>query len=371
MCSRNFIQFHPLNRLNRGLIQLDIFNRENSKPFQRSVREQRFAACMESFYRNVIRLHRLLDSIAGHLNVSYDSKDRKQPYQYHIVKNSITLGNDLFLFFVVMKVLLDDMAFFVPFYFPEPIKYGKKVQDLRDEESSLSFSQFEYFFFQNEDLDKDFANILKANDEWTKEICNTRNFLVHQFHDISLYDDYWTHSCCALLYEFYKLKTFIPNMLTYVAKTYFCFVRFTHQYEEHFKKMCEIRFPKFEYFSSGHAYSSGLGKTHLFFSGLGRLLQNGILIRIHPAQRMRIPKILEYFMREERIVCGICSRYEIKIKPFIENYVIIFSYCGCGNPLSIPLRVERNFYPHFMDQNQKHIIDSLIPYELKMKILAL
>jgi hypothetical protein len=367
---KSFRQFYPLNRLNSGVSKLDIFNRDYSKPLQFSSRQRRFYSCKSSFDRNFIRLHRLLDSIANHLDISYNSKDRKQPYQYRLAKKRIELCSDLFLFFVVMKVLLDDMAFFVPFYFSEPIK-TRSCPDLRDNIRPLSFGPLKEFFLKNEDLDKGFVNILRANNEWTKEISETRNFLVHGFHELSLHNDFWTHSHCALFYEFNTLKNYIPNILTYVAKTYFNFVRFTQECEEHFKKMCEIRFSNFEYFDQGYAYSGGLGKTHLYFAGLGRLLHNRILIRIHPRVRPSIPKILEYFMREENIVCSICTRFEIKIKPSIENHVIISSNCGCGNPLPIPLKVERKFFPHFMDQNQKHIIDSLVPYEFKIKILTL
>lgn len=367
---KTFRQFYPLNRLNSGVSKLSIFNRNSSNPLQMSSREKRFLSCKSSFDRNFIRLHRLLDSIANHINLSYNSKIRKQPYQYYLAKKRIELSNDLFLFFIVMKVLLDDIAFFIPFYFSEPIK-TKSCPDLRDNARPLSFISLKEFLLKNEDLDKDFVDILRINNEWTKEICETRNFLVHGFHELSLHNDFWTHSHCALFYEFNTIKNYIPNVLIYVAKMYFNFVRFTQECEEHFKKMCEMRFYDFKYFEQGFAFASGLGKTHLYFAGLGRLLHKSILIRIHPNRRRHISKILEYFMREENIICSKCSRFEIKIKSSIEDYVIISSNCGCGNPLPIPLIVEKKFYPHFMDQNQQHIINSLIPYELKIKMLTL
>ena len=175
----------------------------------------------------------------------------------------------------------------------------------------------------------------------------------------------------CLFYEFNDLKIFIPNVLTYVAKIYYEFVRFTNNFEEHFKKICYEQFPKYEYFESLRASSSGLDITHLFWAGLGRLLKNKILIRIHQAQRSKIPKILSYFMSEENVVCNTCRTCKLRIHPTVEHFVIISSYCNCGKFLRIPLRVEKKLYPHFMDQNQKHIIDQLIPYELKIKILHL
>lgn len=368
---RNFRQFYPLARLNGGVSKLDIFSNNPDIPLRLSKRRKRFEACMGSFNRNTIRLHRLLDSIAKHFNISYQSKDRKKPYEHQIIKKHIHLENDLLLFFTILKILLDDMAFFVPFYFRQPLTYSKNISDLRDAEYPPSFNGLKRFLFQNEDIDKEFIVILKTNEEWTNEICNIRNFLIHRFHDLSLHNDWWTNAYFAFFNEFNDLKIFIPNVLTYVAKIYYKFVRFTKDFEEHFKKICQEQFPEYEYFESGYSYSSGLGKTHLFWAGLGRLLKNKILIRTHQARRSKIPKILDYFMSEENVVCNTCKTCKVQIKPTIEHYVIISSFCDCGKCLPIPLRVEKQLYPHFMDQNQKHIIDRLIPYELKIKMLHL
>lgn len=368
---RNFRQFFPLHRLNSGVSKLDIFNRDKSKPLELGFRLKRFAACMESFHRNTIRLHRLLDSIAKRFNIPYNSKDRKSPYQFQLVLNDFGLGNDLLLFFTIIKILLDDIAFFVPFYFKESLKYGRKNKDLRDIDRVLDFQTLKHYLYDHKNIDNGFVEILKANEEWINDICDKRKFLIHGFHDLSVHNDWWTHAYFAFFYEFNDAKVFIPNVLTYVSKMYYHFVKFTTDFEEHFKNMCQEQFSEFEYFEAGHAYSSGLGKTHLFFAGLGRLLENKILIRIHQARRNQIPKILEYFMREENVVCNTCNMFKTQIQPTIEHYVIISSYCECGKSLQIPLKVEKKFYPHFMDQNQKHIIDQLISYELKIRILSL
>ena len=137
-------------------------------------------------------------------------------------------------------------------------------------------------------------------------------------------------------------------------------------FERHFKNRCHEQFPIFKYSMSGQAYANGLDKTHLFFAGLGRLLKNNILIRIHPGRRNQVPKILEYYMREEKVVCDTCDTYKIQIQPTIEHHVIISSHCDCAKSLPISLKVEKNFYPHFMDQNQRHIIDRLISFETKI-----
>lgn len=367
----SFRHFYPLARLNGGVSKLDIFGNNPDFPLRLSKRRKRFAACMESFHKNTIRLHRLLDSIAKHFNISYDSKDRKSPYKFQLVENDFGLGNDLLLFFTIIKILLDDIAFFVPFYFKESLKYGRKCKDLRDIDRAMDFQTLKHYLYDHENIDNEFVEILKANEEWINDICDKRKFLIHEFHDLSLHNDWWTNAYFAFFYEFNNLKIFIPNVLTYVAKIYYNFVTFTKDFEEHFKKICQEQFSEYEYFEFGHAYSSGLGKTHLFWAGLGRLLKNKILIRIHQAQRSKIPKILDYFMSEENVVCNTCRTCKVQIHPTIEHYVIISSYCDCWKCLPIPLRVEKQLYPHFMDRNQKHIIDQLIPYELKIKILHL
>ncbi len=365
---RNFKQFYPLTRLNQSVSRLDIFNRELSKPHEMSFRYKRFAACDESLHRNTIRFRHLLNSISEHFNVSYDSKERKKNREFKLMKNKFALENDLLLFFAVLKIFLDDMAFFVPFYFKEPIKVSAKNPDMRDMKRPKDFRSLKHYFYENEDIDKGFVSILKANDEWTNELCDIRKFLIHHFHDLSVGNDWWTQSYYGLLYEFNEIKGFIPDILFYVAKIYYRFVRFTKDFEEHFKNRCQIQFSEFEYSESG-CVSSGLNKTHFYFAGLGRLLKNSILIRIHPCQRNKIPKTLEYFMQEEKIVCSVCDSYQVNIKPTIENFVIISANCDCGKSFRIPPNVERKFYPFFMDQNQRHIIDRLISFETKIAIL--
>lgn len=369
--TRNFKHFSPLARLNNSVTRLSMFHTEKSKPFELGFRYKRFAACVESFHRNTIRLHRLLDSIARHFSISYNSQDRKAPYQYRLIKSDFDLGNDLLLFFTILKILLDDIAFFMPFYYKESFTTHSKNIDLRDLDRPFDFQALKHYLYKHKNIDGECVEILRQNEEWINDICDKRKFLIHRFHDLSIHNDWWTHAYSAFLYEFNGIKAFVPNVLTYVSRMYYHFADFTKALEKYFKKVCQEQFPEFEYSEAGQAYSSGLDRTHLFFAGLGRLLENKILIRIHPAQRRRIPIILEYFMRDEKIVCNVCNAFKIYIKPTIEHYVVISSSCDCGKPLSIPLRVEEKLFPHFMDQNQKHIIDQLIPYELRIRIIAL
>ena len=368
--ARNFRQFSPLARLNNSVSQLGIFQKDKTKPLELGFRLKRFVACAESFHRNTIRLHRLLDSIARHFSISYHSRDRKSDYQYALVKSVLDLGNDVLLFFTILKILLDDIAFFVPFYFREPIRIGPKNEDLRDRERPLDFQALKHYIYKHEDIDETFVQLLRENEEWINDLCDKRKFLIHRFHDLSVSNDWWTHAHYALLYDFNSVRAFIPNILTYVSRIYWHFVEFTKDFEEHFTKACQEQFTEFEYSRAGQAYATGLDRTHLIFAGLGRMLENRILIRIHPARRSLVPSTLEYFMREEEIACDSCGAIRVHIRPTIEDYVVISSTCDCGKSLPIPMLVEERLFPHFMDQNQKHIIDQLIPYELRIKLLA-
>ena len=367
---RSFNQFNPLYKLNSGVGILDAYTGDKSS-LDLGVRLARFVACMQSFRKNVIRLQRLLDSISSRYGLSYKSKDRKRPYQFNFLRQFFGLENDLLLFFIIVKILLDDMALFVPFYYKESLGYGPKNRDLRDIKRPLDFQSLKKHFYDHQKIDANFVELLKGNDEWIDEICDRRKFLVHRFHDLSAGNDFWTHSYYVLFYEFTAIKGFIPNVLIYVAKIYYSFVRFTIDFEEHFKNLCQNQFPRFEYFYAGCTVANAPNKTHLFFAGLGRLLRNDILIRIHPKQRERLAKLVEYFMREENVICRVCNKYKIHIRATTEHYVVVSSCCDCGTPLPISLGVERRIYPHFMDQSKKHIVDVLIPHQERMKILRL
>jgi hypothetical protein len=349
----NFRQFSPFERLNSSVLKLSVLRPEKSKSLELEHRAKRYGACVTSFHRNTIRLHRLLDSIAGHFNVSYDSQERKAPYHFRLVKSNFGLGNDLLLFFTILKILLDDIAFFVPFYFRDPLKSGRKNEDLRDLDRPFDFQALKHYFYKRENIDGEFVEILRRNEEWINDLCDKRKFLIHRFHDLSVDNDCWTHAYCAFLYEFNNLRAFVPNVLTYVSRMYYHFVAFTEESERHFRKTCRGQFTEFEYSEAGQAYSGGLDRTHLFFAGLGRLLENKILIRIHPARRSRIPIIMEYFMREEKVVCSVCSAFRILIRPIIEDYVVISSSCNCGKPLPIPLRVEEKVFSAFHGSKSK------------------
>jgi len=369
--TRSFKQYNPLYKLNMGLIRSEVFAEERSFGKERSFRYKRFSACMESFSRNYMRLERLLDRLAKDHNITYTKEDRTNVSKYQQVKDSMLLGNDLVMFFIVMKILLDDVAFFTPFYYRNPIPYGrkKKISDLRDSEWAWNFKQMRGCFFGKNSPDEEFASLLKGERDWIDEVCHIRNLLIHVFHDLSIDHDYWTSAYYAFLYEFNQRKDFMPNVLTYVAKIYYRFGRFLNNYEQFFKKRCEKQFPSFEYFYEGHTTAGGLNKTHLFFGGLGRILYNKILIRIHPNIRGKIQPMLENFLREENIACDICKAYDIETKPTVENFVLVSVKCKCGNSLPIPMIVEKKFYPNFMDKGRRNLRLrwGLIPYTLDKK----
>lgn len=359
----NFKQFSPLSKLNMSLIRSEVFEDTRKDPFRDNPRYRRFAACMESFDRNLLTLDYVLDRIAGHLNITYHKNDRQQSGEYKIVKNTILLGIDLAMFFITTKILLDDIAFFTPFYYKDPIMIGGK--DIRDSEWPWDFRSMKSYFIQkNPDLDKEFAKLLSASSGWTDYICDIRKFLVHRFHDLVIGQDYWTNTCFAFLYEFNKKKDFIPDILSYIAKTYFKLTKFLTGCEMFFKNKCEAQFPSFSYFHEGSTFANALNKRHLFFAAFGRILTNKILIKIHPNRRNTIPGILEDIMRQEQCSCDKCNSFDIQIKPTLNEFILISAKCTCGNILTIPLIVEKKFFPYFMDKNRREHFWGLLPYTL-------
>ena len=362
----SFRHYNPLYRLNTGLLRSDTFPQKGFFDSNPNPRYLRFCACMKSFDRNYIRLHRLLDSIARCLNITYTKDDRTNISKYLSATDSMFIGNEIVMFFFIIKILLDDVAFFTPFYYSEPFAYGK-VKDIRDSERPWSFYGMYRYFVTHGTTDREFTDMLQGNTIWTDEVCNTRNFLTHNFHDLYIHHDSWTAAYYAFLYEFNKKRNFIPNVLSYIAKTYYKLVSFLKSYEAFFKKRCEIHFPSFKYFHEGHTTSGRLDKTYLFFGGLGRMIDNRILIRIHPNIRGKIPCLLEKFLQEENISCAKCKKYNIEINPTVGNYILISAKCNCDNRLPVPTIVEKKFYPHFMDQNRRDELWGLIPYTLNMK----
>ena len=360
-----FKQFAPLNKLNMGLLSSEVFESEKNRfPLERSPRYKKFVACTESFRRYLLSLNYILDRVASHFSVTYNKKDRQNIDKNRVVRNTVLLSVDLDAFFITMKILLDHIAFFTPFYYKEPLKKDKK--DARDLKFPWSFRSMKKHFLNNhEDFDPEFNELLLRHLPWMDDICDTRDFLVHRFHDFSIGQDYWTQTCFAFLYElFNEKKDFIPDILSYIAKIYFEFTKFLKDYEVLFKNKCEMQFSSFRYFYEGNTYANRLDRTHLFFAALGRVLKNKILIRIHPNRRNIISNKLEEIMKSEKCICIKCKSYKFQIKSTVEEYILISAQCACGNPLSIPFIVEKKFFPYFMDQNQRNVFWGLIPYTL-------
>lgn len=360
-----FKQFAPLNKLNMGLLRSEVFESEiNRFPLEYGLRYRKFVSCTESFRRYLLSLRYILDRIASHFSITYNKKDRQGIEKNRVIRNTVLLSVDLDAFFITMKILLDHVAFFTPFYYKQPLIKNKK--DVRDLEFPWSFrSMKNYFFDEHRDFDLEFTELLLKNFPWMDDICDTRDFLVHRFHDFLIGQDYWTQTCFAFLYELLnKKKDFIPDILSYIAKIYFEFTKFLKDYEVLFKNKCEMQFPSFRYFYEGSTYANGLDRTHLFFASLGRILKNRILIRIHPNRRDIVSNKLEEIMKEEKCICTKCKDYKFQIRPTVEEFILISAQCVCGNSLSIPLIVEKKFFPHFMDQNQRDNFWGLIPYTL-------
>ncbi len=210
----NFKQFHPLYKLNSGLMNSDVFKALKEKPFDTHPRHQRFAACMESFRNNLLILEYLLGRIAEHHHITYSTSERQYFDGYKFVQNTIVLGIDLKMFYVTIKILLDNIAFFIPFYYDAPILWRK--EDVRDAKKPWDFRSMKVHFIKKyPSFDSEFARFLSESTIWTDDICDIRNFLVHRFHDISINQDFWTATSYGFLYEFTRKKDFIPDILVH------------------------------------------------------------------------------------------------------------------------------------------------------------
>ncbi len=368
MIIRNFKHFTPLIRLNAGIIGSEIFNKEDMFPNQ-SLKYRNFDSCQESFRKNYDLLYKTLYSISENLDIEYDSKKRVKEYKLVHINRSFELSSNLLMFYVILKILLDDIAFMIPFYFKEIISYNR-CEDMRNSVRPWSYKSMENHF-TTKNIDTDFCLLLQENSSWTKEVCDIRNFLLHGFHGISVHYDMWTFSSFTLFYESYMLKEFIPNIATYVARIYFKFVKFIKNLESYFKQRSEREIQSFEYFYEGYITANGINKIHLFYCGLGKLLENKILIKMHPNRRKKIKQIMLPILDRENIECKNCNskEYKINTKETSENYVLISVTCKCNKPIVIPLIVEKKFYPYFMERSKIDHNYGLLQYTLdKRKI---
>lgn len=361
----SFKQFNPLRRLNTSLTRSEAFQPKKQHDFLDSDPPyQRFEACTTSFERNFLSLQRTLDRIASHFHIAYSKDDGARTGQYMVVKDAILLSVDLQTFFVTMKILLDDIAFFTPFYYKRAIS-RRKDKDMRDSERPWGFREMKGYFLKEKSCpDQQFADLLGKHSLWMDEVCDIRRLLLHRFHSLVIDHDFWTRSYFAFVYEFNRRKGFIPDVFLYVAKVYFKLVRFLRDYEVIFKNRCAEQFSSFEYFSEGCSYVRKLNEVHLFFASLGRILDNRILIRVHRNRRRTIARKLEEIMREENLVCNECCSFGFQIRPTVEESVLISAQCACGKALPIPLIVEKKFFPYFMDKNRRENSWGLIPYTL-------
>lgn len=361
----SFKQFGPLLRLNTSLIHSEAFQPKKQVDFLRSDPPyKRFEACTTSFERNLLSLQRTLDRIASHFHITYSRDDPARSGEYIVVRDPVLLRLDLQTFFVTMKVLLDDIAFFTPFYYKNAISWGKD-KDVRDSKWPWGFIQMKRHFLEDKSrADQQFTDLLRKHSPWTDEVCKMRRLLLHRFHNLVIDHDFWTRSYFACVCEFYRRKDFIPDVFLYVAKVYFKLVRFLKDYEVLFKKSCAEQFSSFDYFSEGSPYAGKLNEVHLFFASLGRILENRILIRVHHNRRGTIANKLERIMREGNLVCNECRSYRFQVRPTVEEFVLISAQCDCGKALPIPLIVEKKFFPYFMNQNRRENLWGLIPYTL-------
>ncbi len=363
----NFKYFSPLQRLNKGLFQTNISEGETKiNPFG-GRRYHRFAACNESFTDNLLGLNCNLRRIGEHYQLTYKKEDRLNAAKFKPIQNTILLSIDLEAFFLKMKELLDCIAFFVPFYYGNSFqrKEDGLQKDVRDFNRPWSFRTM-INFINGKTSDRVFKEILTNNDDWIEDVLCKRDILCHKFHRLSVSQDYWTNSCYAYLYEFNKRRDFIPDVLSYVSVIYFKSVKFLEAIEIHFRDTCEREIAGYQYFNEGSSFANKMDKVHYFFASFGRFLDGKILIRIHPEMRNEIEKWLNQALTDLNIRCSKCKKSIIKVKPTVENFVLITAHCNCGNTIYLRSSVSKRFFPHFFDRNQNYW--DLVPvYKLEEK----
>ncbi len=359
----NFKYFSPLQRLNAGLFRAKVFEGETKINLFGGRRYHRFNACQDSFRDHLLGLNYSLRRIGEHYQLTYKKEDRLGAAKN--IQNTVLLEFDLETFFLKMKAVLDCVAFFVPFYYREPLFYGKK--DARDLDDPWSFRSMRKNFIAGKTGDESFKKILVDNYDWIEGILNTRDILYHRFHRLSVSHDYWTNSCYAYLYEFNNVRNFIPDILQYVSITYFKLVTFLKAMEAHFKDKCEREISGYEYFHKGSSFANKIDKAHYFFTSLGRFIEGKILIRIHPGMRSEIEIRLNQVLADLNIKCPNCNKIIFKVKPTVENFVLITAHCNCGNTISLGGSVSKRFFPHFFDRNQ-HYWDLVPVYKLEDKL---
>jgi hypothetical protein len=264
-----------------------------------------------------------------------------------------------------MKELLDCVAFFIPFYFQEPLENRK--QDVRDSSDPWAFRTMKKHFIDGKNKDRAFKEILINNNDWIEDILWKRDILYHKFHRLSVSHDYWTNSCFAYLYEFNKKRDFIPDILIYVSITYFKLVKFLEDIEAHFKDKCEKELSGYKYFHEGSSFANKIDKVHYFFASFGKYVDGKILIRIHPARRNEIETRLNQVLSDLGIECRKCKKTNFKVKSTVGDYILITAHCNCGNKVYLGGSVLKRFFPYFFDRNQKYF--DLVPtYKLEEKI---
>lgn len=365
----NFKYFSPFQRLNAGLYQASVFEGETKINHFGGRRYHRFNACQESFSDNLLDLNYSIRRIGEHYQLTYKKEDRLGAAKNKIIQNTVLLSLDLETFFLKVKALLDCVAFFVPFYFKMPIehKIGGQKQDARDLRDPWSFRTMKNHFIGEKTKDKLLKEILVNNDNWIKDILWKRDILYHKFHRLSVSHDYWTNSYYVYLYEFNKARDFIPDILSYVSTTYFNLVKFLEALEVHFKNKCEKEIADYKYFHQGSSFANKIDKVHYFFVSFGRFIDGKILIRVNPGMRNEIETRINQVLVDLNIKCLKCKKIIIKIKPTIENFVLIAAQCQCGDAINLGGSVSKRFYPHFFDRNQRYW--DLVPvYKLEEKV---
>ncbi|MBI5886750.1 MAG: hypothetical protein HZB85_09265 [Deltaproteobacteria bacterium] len=168
-------------------------------------------------------------------------------------KKDLCLENSMLIenFIVLLQVLMDQIAVYMPFFFAESEQH--KLLMLDDDQIRKghfkSFAQIRITLSENKKIDLELTSHMSKNLAWFDEINNLRNSLIHgagwlwiEPHDISS-KDYKFKIVSGLLMK----KEWEPSLKDYVAIIYYNFREFLSFYEKHFCQKCESNFKEFRW----------------------------------------------------------------------------------------------------------------------------
>lgn len=193
----------------------------------------------------------VLYSMRKQLGIFLENESPEQEIENRELETSILTE----YFIVLLQVLMDQIAVFIPFFFSDmskhkllvPKKQGKCIDCFK------SFAQIRYIFLDNEEIDKPLSLHLKNNMSWFDHINKIRNSLIHGSGWLWFEYGYRSRDPKFKNVSGYIMKEeWFPSLRDFVAQSYYKFRKFLSFYESHFRSICQKEFSEFEYIEGPH-----------------------------------------------------------------------------------------------------------------------